>query len=81
MRCKSDCSGNGQCLEPNKCTCDEGFYGRDCDLRSGTCRNDANQTCANGGTCLRDNRCLCRNGYEGEFCEQREFSSSFLCYS
>ena len=73
VRCKSDCSGHGQCLEPNRCTCDDGFYGRDCNLRSGTCWSRDHNTCENGGTCLADSTCLCRNGYDGEFCQNRSF--------
>lgn len=35
VRCKSNCSGRGECREPNKCTCPDQYWGRHCEHQTG----------------------------------------------
>ncbi|XP_022670135.1 protein jagged-1b-like isoform X1 [Varroa destructor] len=81
------CQNGGICrnIAPNeyRCSCIEGFFGRNCEFDSNSkhlyraCeRVDGSPVCANGGQCFEaDNtstgfRCECAQGWAGETCQQ-----------
>ncbi|NP_001030147.1 slit homolog 1b precursor [Danio rerio] len=74
--CSSNpCQNQGRChndpLHQYKCSCPQGYKGRNCELSISAC--EANP-CVNGGTCRpeesrRGFRCVCPLGFEGLFCE------------
>ncbi|XP_052810007.1 delta-like protein 1 [Mya arenaria] len=68
------CMNNGSCtdLEDDfKCTCPEGFAGRNCEYATG-CDTGP---CQNGGRCIPDgilHYCRCQDGFKGNNCEEKE---------
>ncbi|EMP27063.1 Delta-like protein C [Chelonia mydas] len=55
-----------------KCTCPQGFYGKNCEISAMTC---ADGPCFNGGTCAEKPTggytCHCPLGYHGSNCEKK----------
>ncbi|XP_037388904.1 slit homolog 1a isoform X1 [Pygocentrus nattereri] len=71
----SPCLNHGTCqtdaTELYKCTCTEGFKGRNCETALNAC---VSNPCANGGTCQVTGEgdaftCFCPLGFEGPSCE------------
>jgi hypothetical protein len=77
------CSGNGKCVNPNFCDCNNGYFGQNCELW--TCGNVTRQRvefldplgctfkgdsgCNMRGICISYNKCSCTGGYYGQYCE------------
>ncbi|KAK9737088.1 Laminin G domain [Popillia japonica] len=76
--CSSNpCWNDGQChpLSPTdyKCSCVNGYSGRDCEIAPNQC--DQLRPCENGGTCegtTTGYRCICPVDYQGTNCESRQ---------
>jgi hypothetical protein len=66
----SICSGHGQCVSPNNCSCNSGYTGYNCQLN--ICYG-INQTstnvCSGNGQCVSPNNCSCNSGYTGYNCQ------------
>jgi hypothetical protein len=52
--CSQTCRNNGNCTNPNICTCERGWAGSDCSIP--LCAQD----CLNGGTCVAPDQCQCQ---------------------
>ncbi|KAL0489899.1 hypothetical protein AKO1_006009 [Acrasis kona] len=54
------CSFNGQCVAPNTCVCNNGYYGANCEAYDcyGIMMNSTS-VCAGAGTCVSPNKCVC----------------------
>ena len=70
------CYGRGRCNYDekgklnDKCTCDEGFSGNNCELCTGTGKNcSCNEGCNGNGKCADDGSCDCQCNYGGVTCE------------
>eukprot|EP00697_Spironema_sp_BW2_P002084 gnl/Spiro4/12794_TR6778_c0_g1_i1.p1 gnl/Spiro4/12794_TR6778_c0_g1~~gnl/Spiro4/12794_TR6778_c0_g1_i1.p1 ORF type:complete len:542 (-),score=-137.95 gnl/Spiro4/12794_TR6778_c0_g1_i1:292-1917(-) len=65
----NSCSGNGTCISPNTCSCQNGYTGNTCNLPIcfGFNSSDPN-SCSGNGTCISPNTCSCQNGYTGNTC-------------
>eukprot|EP00062_Callorhinchus_milii_P013100 gi/632960839/ref/XP_007896426.1/ PREDICTED: protein delta homolog 2 [Callorhinchus milii] len=73
------CQNGGSCFDTGEgehwCSCPDGFYGKNCELRAGPCTK-SRSPCKNGGTCLdRDGfadtlTCRCLAGFVGPRCEE-----------
>ncbi|EQC37120.1 hypothetical protein SDRG_05347 [Saprolegnia diclina VS20] len=62
--CDVDCGQGGACVD-NKCSCFEGFIGKN--IRCDKCTSD--KACENGNKCNTDTgKCECKNGFNGETC-------------
>lgn len=59
------CSGNGMCLEKEKCSCFKGFYGDQCQLKFDC---SALQDCSNHGICKQLEKCECFDFADGPDC-------------
>ncbi|KAG2394168.1 hypothetical protein C9374_003932 [Naegleria lovaniensis] len=70
-RSENPCSGNGDCVDVDKCQCKNGYYGLECELQScfGIPFNESN-VCSSHGSCIHMDVCLCDDGYYGENCER-----------
>uniref|UniRef100_A0A9J8AHW5 Slit homolog 1b (Drosophila) n=1 Tax=Cyprinus carpio carpio TaxID=630221 RepID=A0A9J8AHW5_CYPCA len=74
--CSSNpCQNHGRChsdpLHQYKCSCPQGYKGRNCELSVSACEGDP---CVNGGSCYSDEAsrgfsCWCPVGFAGQFCE------------
>uniref|UniRef100_A0A671S8F3 Slit homolog 1 protein-like n=1 Tax=Sinocyclocheilus anshuiensis TaxID=1608454 RepID=A0A671S8F3_9TELE len=74
--CSSNpCQNHGRChsdpLHQYKCSCPQGYKGRNCELSVSACEGDP---CVNGGSCYSDEArrgfsCWCPVGFSGQFCE------------
>lgn len=65
------CSGHGTCIAENTCSCNEGWYGVQCDLPFicfGLPSYDPD-VCSGHGSCIAENTCGCETGYTGGECE------------
>ncbi len=71
----NECYNNGTCADDNngtfRCTCLDGFYGRNCEvgIRQGECEGGLG--CMNDGECIRvvdDEFCKCSDGWGGPDC-------------
>jgi hypothetical protein len=64
------CSGNGICKGFNQCSCEEGFFGNECQFTTcfGILRNQTN-VCSGNGNCTDFNKCSCSLNYGGMNCE------------
>jgi len=64
--CPAACSGHGTCAASGNCTCEESWFGDDCNsLNTGGCTLS---TCSGHGTCNSDHGCDCENGFKGPTC-------------
>lgn len=58
-----NCSGLGIFNEQNyTCTCQQGYYGFNCESKK--CPND----CKGNGDCLKNGTCVCKEGFTGFDC-------------
>jgi len=66
----SICSGHGQCVSPNNCSCDNGYSRYECQLNIcyGINQTSSN-VCSGHGQCVSPNNCSCDSGYTGYNCE------------
>jgi hypothetical protein len=64
------CSGNGQCIAPNNCSCNANYAGTDCSSFKcfGVDSKDSS-VCSSRGKCTRPDSCTCDNGYLGNNCQ------------
>jgi hypothetical protein len=66
----SICSGHGQCVSPNNCSCDSGYTGYECQLISCYGINQTSpNVCSGHGQCISPNNCSCDSGYTGYNCQ------------
>jgi hypothetical protein len=72
--CPNKCSQNGTCTPLGICSCNSGFTGGDCSIR--TCPSGIaldmthkNLPCSGRGTCVNGN-CVCSAGFTGSACER-----------
>jgi len=66
------CSGNGECVSNNRCSCSKCFEGDKC-TRNMCCYGKlSNETgvCSGKGSCV-DTACLCQSEYHGGKCEEK----------
>nr|XP_006822956.1 PREDICTED: uncharacterized protein LOC100371179 [Saccoglossus kowalevskii] len=61
---RSNCSANGQCVQPNVCRCTSGWGGLDCSNFSCSGLSE----CHLNGDCIGPNQCLCHEGWSGNSC-------------
>ncbi|XP_048258951.1 uncharacterized protein LOC124124111 isoform X2 [Haliotis rufescens] len=59
----SNCSGKGECVRPNGCSCFSGWKGADC-----TEFDCSDLSECNGGRCVGPNLCECADGWTGNAC-------------
>lgn len=62
----SHCSGNGECVSPDRCRCNAGWQGERCDDFSCV---DIDH-CSGHGRCVGPNQCHCRQGWAGPSCSE-----------
>ncbi|XP_073240537.1 uncharacterized protein [Porites lutea] len=72
MKDKETCSSpcvSGVCTAKNKCTCDRGFEGSDCNQTAtkGFCGFSG---CGDYGKCSFNDTCICEKGYFGHLCNE-----------
>lgn len=69
----SVCSGRGACNQNDFCTCNAGYYGKDCAYTQcfGRDSSDPN-VCSGNGQCLKLDKCVCHAGYSGTRCESKD---------
>jgi hypothetical protein len=59
-----------------ECTCDQGYYGVNCDQKTNWC---SSFPCTNLATCVSNDQgyqCFCPRGFSGQNCEIEEMTSS-----
>jgi hypothetical protein len=68
------CSGYGTCVGIDKCTCNSGWSGMNCEITScfGTSSKNTS-VCSGRGSCISPEVCQCQNDYYGISCD------SFYC--
>ncbi|XP_067680998.1 uncharacterized protein, partial [Haliotis asinina] len=59
----NNCSGKGECVRPNGCSCISGWKGDGCDEYDCSDLSECN-----GGRCIGPNLCECIDGWTGESC-------------
>ncbi|XP_046567358.1 uncharacterized protein LOC124275747 [Haliotis rubra] len=59
----NNCSGKGECVRPNGCSCISGWKGDDCDEYDCSDLSECN-----GGRCVGPSLCECVDGWMGESC-------------
>jgi hypothetical protein len=64
------CSGRGKCVSQDKCACQKGYAGPQCEFIDcfGVLSNETN-VCSGHGTCYAPNKCSCFNGYLLSICQ------------
>jgi hypothetical protein len=64
------CNGRGICKEYNECSCEENYFGIECQIINcfGKLSNQTN-VCSGIGNCTESNICACPNGYGGAECQ------------
>ena len=69
------CNGRGECVAQDRCNCEEGYYGYDCESESTsvvyTCfgiSGDNPTVCSGNGICYGTDQCACINNYIGYDC-------------
>lgn len=67
---QSVCSWNGMCIFENNCTCEECYYGYDCEQHYCDEIEWNNPQVCNfrHGNCVECNTCVCENEYYGQYC-------------
>ncbi|KAL0486741.1 hypothetical protein AKO1_001579 [Acrasis kona] len=68
----SVCSAHGNCVAPNICSCNPGYYGFNCEFTYWSCYGLINyhpSVCSGKGTCASSNICVCNSGYVGDICQ------------
>lgn len=73
--CEQECV-NGECSGPNMCTCQQGWFGHQCDQLCDPNKWGVNCTldclCKNEATCnTNTGTCKCSNGYIGQYCDEK----------
>eukprot|EP01080_Neovahlkampfia_damariscottae_P000588 gene588-8096_t len=64
------CSGNGDCVSYNNCTCNQGYTGNNCQFTKCFGFDSSNEKiCSGNGNCTRPNYCECEDGYVGIDCK------------
>ncbi|EFC50080.1 predicted protein [Naegleria gruberi] len=63
------CSGNGNCISNNSCSCSENYVGLQCELP--LCFGSVN--CSNG-ICISPDTCKCNPGHTGSKCQYSTFA-------
>ncbi|XP_071055469.1 multiple epidermal growth factor-like domains protein 10 [Onthophagus taurus] len=58
-QCANGCGSGGECVAPNKCECQKGFYQN----KNGKCEFFCDGGCS-GGECIGPNQCSCKTGFE-----------------
>ncbi len=64
------CSGHGDCITTNNCSCEHGYSGADCEnvmTCDGVAWNDGG-VCGGHGFCVAEETCVCISGWIGTFC-------------
>ncbi|CAH1790607.1 unnamed protein product, partial [Owenia fusiformis] len=67
----NNCSGHGECIRPDRCRCDDGWKGTECNQVS--CQQVSN--CYGNGNCVGPNVCECIGSWTGKTC------ADATCYS
>ncbi|EFC44940.1 predicted protein [Naegleria gruberi] len=65
------CSGKGNCVGPNTCSCYFGYFGSNCEQKT-TCFGidfDSKTVCSGNGNCYGPNTCRCNGRYTGNQCQ------------
>jgi hypothetical protein len=69
------CSGRGICFDNNKCSCEPGYTGDNCQYNICFDVSSADsKVCSGRGSCIAPNICTCRVGSSGENCQ------SYVCF-
>ncbi len=65
----SACSGHGECIALNNCTCDDGWIGANCSMTPcfGIASSDTS-VCSGHGSCVGIDQCQCDDGWMGVDC-------------
>ena len=69
----SVCSGHGDCVDFDSCSCHAGYVGSNCEYAEcyGLYANDS-MVCSGKGNCSNPDTCTCNNGYIGSNCDYAE---------
>jgi hypothetical protein len=63
------CSSHGNCSSNEKCACQEGWYGSNCNITN--CNGIPSidrSVCSGNGSCVARDECTCFRGWGGKFC-------------
>ena len=64
------CSGRGICVANDKCSCESGFSGNNCELTTCFGKVSSDSTvCSGNGNCTDVNLCECKSPFDGKECE------------
>jgi hypothetical protein len=64
------CSGNGNCISQDTCSCNSLWYGNACDIT--TCNgtfSTSTSVCSGRGECKSPDVCVCHGYFGGNYCE------------
>jgi hypothetical protein len=69
------CTGRGICYDRDKCSCEPGYAGVECELNIcfGVISSNPD-VCSGRGNCIAPNNCSCKTSANGENCQ------NYLCY-
>lgn len=59
---------NGTCGSFNRCTCNDGYFGNQCEIPICYGKQANDSSVCNFGTCIKPNLCVCSKGWEGLNC-------------
>lgn len=62
LGCPKNCTEHGLCQDSGACECEDGWTGKDCNLKS--CLKD----CSENGICLKSGDCHCNEDASGSDC-------------
>jgi hypothetical protein len=68
------CSGNGECLKPNYCLCNQNYTGNNCQFQITYCYGYSSahfMSCSGNGVCNSTDSCICNSNYGGSNCQSR----------